>query len=136
MEASDIQALYRLDSGGHALDPADFDLTEAQVSSYLAARERKLGLSERMLHTVQCGGYEHFRVLIGIDDSSEEESIQKNEIAYLRSQLRLGDALLSGVDDLAFKAVTKLYLEETVRSGARRPCRILRRHRGPAGLRV
>lgn len=118
VEASDIQALYRLDSGGHALDPADFDLTEAQVSSYLAARERKLGLSERMLHTVQCGGYEHFRVLIGIDDSSEEESIQKNEIAYLRSQLRLGDALLSGVDDLAFKAVTKLYLEETEWTGA------------------
>ena len=119
LEASDVRALYQLDSGGEPLNPADFGLTEEQVASYLAARSRKLALSERMLHTVQCGGYEHFRVLIGIDDSSEEESIQKNEIAYLRSQLREGDAgqaldaLLSGVDDLAFKAVTKLYLEET-----------------------
>ena len=59
-----------------------------------------------------------FRVLIGIDDSSEEDSIQKNEIAYLRSLLREGDALLSGVDDLAFKAVAKLYLEETGWQGA------------------
>lgn len=59
-----------------------------------------------------------FRVLIGIDDSSEEDSIQKNEIAYLRAQLRQGDALLSGVDDLAFKAVTKLCLEEWGWEGA------------------
>lgn len=64
------------------------------------------------------GAYEAFRVLIGIDDSSEEDSIQKNEIAYLRTLLREGDALLSGVDDLAFKAVTKLYLEESGWMGA------------------
>ena len=118
LEASDIRGLYELGSDGQPLDPADFGLTEERVDAYLAARSRKLALSERMLHTVQCGGYEHFRVLIGIDDSSEAESIQKNEIAYLRSQLREGDAgqaldtLLSGVDDLAFKAVAKLYLEE------------------------
>ena len=124
LEASDIQGLYELGSDGQPLDPADFGLTEERVDAYLAARSRKLALSERMLHTVQCGGYEHFRVLIGIDDSSEAESIQKNEIAYLRSQLREGDAgqaldtLLSGVDDLAFKAVAKLYLEETGWEGA------------------
>ena len=112
LEASDIRGLYELGSDGQPLDPADFGLTEERVDAYLAARSRKLALSERMLHTVQCGGYEHFRVLIGIDDSSAEECIQKNEIAYLRSQLREGYTLLSGVDDLAFKAVAKLYLEE------------------------
>ena len=117
LESSDIRALYQLGSDGQPLDPADFGLTEERVASYLTARSRKLELSERMLHTVQCSGYEHFRVLIGIDDSSAEECIQKNEIAYLRSQLREGDALLSGVDDLAFKAVTKLYLEECGWSG-------------------
>ena len=117
LEASDVQALYQLDSGGAPLNPADFGLTEAQVDTYLAARSRKLALSERILRTVQCGGYENFRVLIGIDDSSAEECIQKNEIAYVRSLLREGDALLSGVDDLAFKAVAKLYLEESGWSG-------------------
>ena len=118
LEAGDVRTLYQLDSSGQPLDPAAFGLTEGQVDSYLSARSRKLALSERMLHTVQCGGYEHFRVLMGIDDSSEEESIQKNEIAYLRSLLREGDALLSGVDDLAFKAVAKLYLEECGWEGA------------------
>ena len=48
-----------------------------------------------------------------------EDSIQKNEIAYLRSLLREGDALLSGVDDLAFKAIARLYLDETGWQGAK-----------------
>ena len=118
VESSDLEALYRLGSGGEVLDLAAFALTEEQVEPYLAARSRKLELSERVLRMVQCEGFEQFRVLVGIDDSSEAESIQKNEIAYLRSLLREGDALLSGVDDLAFKAVTKLYLEETGWQGA------------------
>ena len=109
---------YRLGIGGTPLDPADFGLTEEQVDEYLAARSRKLKLSDQLLETVRSGGYENFRVLIGIDDSSAEECIQKNEIAFLKSLLREGDTLLSGVDDLAFKAVAKLYLEETGWAGA------------------
>ena len=92
-------------------------LPEGAVENYLAARERKLRLSAAMFQALEGTGGQ-FHVLIGIDDSSEEDSIQKNEIAYLRAQLRQGDALLSGVDDLAFKAVTKLYLEESGWDGA------------------
>ena len=112
-----VTADYRLGSGGTPLAPEAFGLTETQVETYLAARERKLRLTERMLETVAGEGYENFRVLIGIDDSSAETCIQKNEIALLRRGLRKGDALLSGVDDLAFKAVAKLYLEECGWSG-------------------
>ena len=113
-----IEMDYRRDSSGAPLDPAAFGLTEARVDEYLAARSRKLELSDQILQKVRSGGYENFRVLIGIDDSSAEECIQKNEIAYLRSLLREGDALLSGLDDLAFKAVVKLYLEESGWEGA------------------
>lgn len=118
LTAEAIQADYRMGGDGREIPLADFGLTETVVEEYLSARGRKLTLAERMMQTVQCGGYENFRVLIGIDDSSEEDSIQKNEIAYLRSLLREGDALLSGVDDLAFKAVTRLYLEEVGWEGA------------------
>lgn len=118
LTAEAIQADYRMGGDGREIPLADFGLTETVVEEYLSARGRKLTLAERMMQTVQCGGYENFRVLIGIDDSSEEDSIQKNEIAYLRSLLREGDALLSGVDDLAFKAVTRLYLEEGGWEGA------------------
>ena len=58
-----------------------------------------------------------FRVLIGIDDSSEEDSIQKTR-SPISGRGCQGDALLSGVDDLAFKAVTKLCLEEWGWEGA------------------
>ena len=118
LTVENIIADYRLGGGGTALAPEDFGLTEAQVDEYLAARERKLTLTAQMLETRQGAGYGNFRVLIGIDDSSEENSIQKNEIACLRSGLSGCDALLSGVDDLAFKAVAKLYLEEHGWQGA------------------
>lgn len=115
---SNIEADYRLSSDGTVLELSEFELEEWEVAEYLAARTRKLALSDQMLETVSRPGYENFHVLIGIDDSSVEDSIQKNEIAYLRSLLREGDALLSGVDDLAFKAVSRLYLDETGWQGA------------------
>ena len=92
-------------------------LPEGAVENYLAARERKLRLSAAMFQALEGTGGQ-FHVLIGIDDSSEEDSIQKNEIAYLRAHLREGDALLSGVDDLAFKAVARLYLDACGWEGA------------------
>jgi len=96
----------------------DPDLKEV-LTANLQARERKLGLSDEIQSILAGGGYENFRLLIGIDDSSLEDCIQKNEIAYLRRGLRTApdgrrlDFLLSGVDDLAFKAVTRLYLDES-----------------------
>lgn len=115
---SNIEADYRLGSDGTVLPLLEFDLEEWEVAEYLAARTRKLTLSDQMLETVAQPGYENFHVLIGIDDSSVEDGIQKNEIAYLRSLLREGDAPLSGVDDLAFKAIARLYLDETGWQGA------------------
>ena len=108
-----VEAAYRLGADGQALDPAAYGLGEEQVAAYLAARSRKLELTDLLLFYVNDMPSDNFRVLIGVDDSSEEDSIQKNEIAYLRGLLRDGDALLSGVDDLAFKAVAKLYMEES-----------------------
>ena len=112
--------LYGIDHGGNSFVSENFGLTGKQIAEYLNSRIRKLELSDRMLWLLgKFGGEfypglsgEHIRVLIGIDDSSVENSIQKNEIAYLRSLLRNGDALLSGVDDLAFKAVAQMYLDE------------------------
>lgn len=89
------------------------------LENYLAARRRKLTLSGEVQELLARPGYENFRLLIGIDDSSLEDCVQKNEIAYLRRGLRIGadgkpqDWILAGVDDLAFKAVTRMYLDET-----------------------
>ena len=91
---------------------------------HVRSRGRKMTLSYVVQDTLSKPGYENFRLLIGIDDSSLEDCIQKNEIAYLRQGLRTDsegkqlDWLLSGVDDLAFKAVARLYLDETGWTGA------------------
>lgn len=120
LSVDNVLADYRLDHTGAVLPPEGYSLTEDLVSEYLSARARKLELSARMLTALHDdnAGNEHCKVLIGIDDSSAEDSIQKNEIAYLRSLLREGDALLSGVDDLAFKAVARLYLDECEENGS------------------
>ena len=91
------------------------------ISEFIESRERKLRLSDEVQRILARPGYENFRLLIGIDDSSLEDCIQKNEIAFLRRGLRTEegedgkqlDWLLSGVDDLAFKAVARMYLDET-----------------------
>ncbi len=113
-----VEESYRLGADGQELPLGDYGLTEEQAVEYLSARGRKLELSHTVMEQVTGLEADNIHVLIGIDDSSEENSIQKNEIAYLRSLLREGDALLSGVDDLAFKAVTKLYLAECGWEGA------------------
>ena len=120
LSVENVLADYRLSHTGEILAPEEYSLTEELVSEYLAARARKLELSARMMTALHddAEGNQQCKVLIGIDDSSAEDSIQKNEIAYLRSLLREGDALLSGVDDLAFKAVVRLYLDECEENGA------------------
>lgn len=95
------------------------DGTYETALRHVRSRGRKMTLSYVVQDTLSKPGYENFRLLIGIDDSSLEDCIQKNEIAYLRQGLRTDsegkqlDWLLSGVDDLAFKAVTRMYLDET-----------------------
>ncbi len=125
-----VEENYPLGADGAALSLTDYGLTAEEVTEYLSARSRKLALSEEML--TLCGALSGgtFRVLVGIDDSSEAESIQKNEIAYLSSLLREGDAILSGVDDLAFKALTRLFLEETGWYGGETPAVRLRCYGG------
>lgn len=92
---------------------------EEAFSRYLSAREGKLAFSDLVQKILHQPGHENFRLMIGIDDSSLEDCIQKNEIAYLRQGLRTDregnpmDWLLAGVDDLAFKAVARMYLDET-----------------------
>ena len=114
-----IRETYDTDADGRNL--LDFGNDSAMYDTavgYMEHRRNKLALSGELLEAIDRLGHDRFHALIGIDDSSSEDCIQKNEIAYLNARLREGDVILSGVDDLAFKAVTKLYLSEVGWSGA------------------
>jgi len=105
-------------AAGAEWDSRDYDRAYETLSANLESRNRKLKLAALTQEILARPGYENFRLLIGIDDSSLEDCIQKNEIAFLRQGLRTDESgrqmdwLLSGVDDLAFKAVARLYLDE------------------------
>lgn len=105
-----ITDAYRTDVDGNEILPADYAVSEETLQTYLAARERKMQLGCELLDEV--GSSENVSILMGIDDSSEENCIQKNEIEYFESRLRENDALLSGVDDMGYKALARLYLDE------------------------
>ena len=115
-----ILATYDTDANGNDLLDfgGDIAMHDAAVR-YTEHRLNKLTLSGELLEAVNILNSDRFHVLIGIDDSSSEDCIQKNEIAYLRVRLRPGDVILSGVDDLAFKAMANLYLSEIGWGGAR-----------------
>lgn len=120
LSVDNIAADYRLGADGRELEVRSAEpLPDGAVENYLAARVRKLRLSAHLLGALGSKAYANFHVLIGVDDSSAEDSIQKNEIAYLSANLREGDWLLSGVDDLAFKAIAKLYLQDCGWNGAK-----------------
>lgn len=118
LSAESVKTHYRVGVDGTEIDFESFGVSEDKFADYLSARERKLTLTDEMLDLVYARDNGIFRVLIGIDDSSEAESIQKNEITYLNSRLREGDALLSGVDDLEFKSICRMYLDDISWSGA------------------
>lgn len=113
-----IVSCYCTDADGKYISPEAYGVSENTLDGYLKARERKLLLSCDMLNALS-GQREVFRVLMGIDDSSEENCIQKNEIVYFESLLGENGALLSGVDDMAYKALAKLYLEDSGWQGGR-----------------
>lgn len=77
------------------------------------ARQRKLLLAQELFMLLHGDESGVFTVLYGIDDSSESNCVQVNEIAYIRTLLRRTDALLSGVDDMGFKALAAMYLNDT-----------------------
>ncbi len=84
--------------------PVPTDLADGVISRYLAARSRKLRLSAYLLAAVS--GKENVLVYYGIDDSSPENTIQTNEIAFIKQQLEQGH-IFAGTDEMGLLAVAR-----------------------------
>ncbi|MBR2927960.1 MAG: DUF4127 family protein [Oscillospiraceae bacterium] len=74
-------------------------LTEELIADYNAVRVRKLTLLDHVMKGIK--GSDNIHLIIGIDDSSNTENIQYNELHYIEKQLGEGATLMAGLDSLA-----------------------------------
>lgn len=86
-------------------------LTEQMLEDYLGARVRKLTLTDHVIDAIHGCENQNIQLLIGIDDSSNTENIQYNELHYLEQQLGQGSTLLTGLDSLARLLVGRMAQE-------------------------
>ncbi len=85
--------------------PISTSLSEEKINSYLASRERKLRLIDRLLRN---GGDKLAYLFVGVDDSTPVMTIQTNEISYIRSLLGEQATLYAGTDELGMMGVARL----------------------------
>ncbi|MCX4371509.1 MAG: DUF4127 family protein [Dysosmobacter sp.] len=77
------------------------DLTDQMIENYLGVRMRKLRLTDYVISALKTTPYDNIHLLIGIDDSSNTNNIQYNELHYIAQQTGRGSTLLTGLDSLA-----------------------------------
>ena len=88
-------------------------LSHDLLESYLGVRRRKLSLTDAVLNAID--PYDNIQLFIGVDDSSNRDNIQYNELRYLRS--RIGSdvsssmATMAGLDSLARMFVGRIAQE-------------------------
>jgi hypothetical protein len=78
------------------------------VKNSLRSRERKLHLIDYILSKDNSGGIKYF---IGIDDSNSENTVQTNEVNYIRKNINDRGFIYSGTDELGMMAVLSLMID-------------------------
>lgn len=109
LTVENITASYPLGADGAPLDPADYGVTEEAAAQYLRCRERKLRLIDEALRLTE--GRENIHFLIGVDDSAPTDSIQTNELSYLRQAVSGRGAVLSGADEDGMLAFCRMFAQ-------------------------
>ena len=103
---------YDIGEDGNELDKSAYVDDPGLLTLCNMARSRKFLLSDALLYFASLDEGGVFTVLCGIDDSANENCVQTNEINYIRSKLRPQDAILSGVDDMGYKAISRMFLDD------------------------
>lgn len=103
---NDIIKGYNLDKSGNVISPSRFGLTQDQVNKYLLARERKFKLNVEFGKMMKLKP--NASIVYGVDDSQHEETIQKNEIDFLRNYIVSKEKVFAGADELAISLLSKL----------------------------
>lgn len=89
---------------------------EERIQRYLKVRERKLRLTDYALRHLVASDKVNY--ILGVDDSSDSNNIQSNEIAYAKRFLGDDALIFSALDGLAQTVLAKIY---TQRAGNQSP---------------
>ncbi len=92
-----------------ALVEAPSETDASLLSEYLAIRARKLRLTDYAMRTL-CGR-KNVHYLLGVDDSSDGNNIQRNEIALFEQYITENDQLFSALDGLGQTALSRVFLD-------------------------
>lgn len=92
---------------GDEEDPDQDQKDNSLLARYLRIRQRKLRLLDYSLRTLS--GKENIYYLLGVDDSTEGNSIHVNEIAYAQSLMHENDQIFSATDGLIQTALAQAY---------------------------
>lgn len=85
------------------------------IDRYLTVRERKLRLCDYAMRHLS--GQGNVQYILGVDDSSDGNNIQTNEIAYVRRFLGDDTLIFSALDGLAQMALAKIYMDRAGMQG-------------------
>ncbi|MFV0517450.1 MAG: DUF4127 family protein [Aminipila sp.] len=106
LNVNNIVSEYKRDEKGRMI-PID-STYKKEVNIALKTRERKLRLIDYMLSMDSNGRMKYF---IGIDDSNPQNTIQTNEVNYLKKKLGDRGMIYSGADELGMMAVLNLMID-------------------------
>lgn len=95
---------YRFDVNGEKISTS---IDENALKDYHNSRIRKLKLIDRLLKNAKDIKY----CYIGVDDSSPYNSIQTNEVNYIKKLLGDNGTIFCGTDELGMMAIAKAYAD-------------------------
>ncbi|MDO4542220.1 MAG: DUF4127 family protein [Bacillota bacterium] len=83
------------------------DNDKEAINNYLSSRTRKLLLIDAVTKNVKHSGNVYY--MVGVDDSSPGNSVQTNEIEYIKQIIGDDGLIFDGADELGMMALTHLY---------------------------
>ena len=90
------------------------NIDQSLLNNHINARKRKMNISNYVLNKLD--SFTNAFIYFGVDDSSNSNNIQTNEINYIKNKLNNG-SLFAGTDELGLMSITKVisyhYLNQT-----------------------
>lgn len=118
---------YKLDRNGNIITDT-CGLSYDQVDDYISSRQRKFTLNVEAIKYIKT--FTNTYVVVGVDDSKNPDTIQKNEITYLEDNVIGKGGVFAGADELGMCMLSRFTVEQLTPYGQGRLPKIKVRYFG------